>query len=484
MIDGVRFGWGAAVLGGSARRVLMCGAAAAALIAAGPRAQAETFADALVMALEVNPAYDAAVASLQGLDETVALARAGMRPSVSGDVRLGGSVSSVESSVTDGRVTAPAASATLSVTQSLYDGGQTANATEEALANVRAGRAALIGTEQTVLLEAVVAYVDVSRTAENVVLSENNVRVISRELDAAQDRFEVGEVTRTDVAQAKARLAESRAALSTARGVHGSARQAYLRAIGKLPEDLAPLPPLPELPASLEEAQAIAEKTHPSILSAQAAIAAASSNVREEVGGTLPSLDFVGSLSSSYADIGSNGFNTSSDAVTASGEFRATIPLYAGGGLRAEVRRAQALASQERAELFDATRLILEDVGQAWENLQSAQATIVSNRESITANEIAFEGVQEEAKVGSRTTLDVLDAETALLNSRVALVDSLGDEYVAAYQLLSAMGLLTASHLGLDVIVYDPEPNLARAQEFGAGYEDTADTEWLRSYQP
>lgn len=469
----------------SLRRLLLGATVLASVGFVGAKAQADTFADALVMAIQNNPAYDVAVAQVQGLDENVSQARAGQRPTVLGTAAVNVDataatdptvVNGVQSDSTD--VDVPATLG-VRVTQNIYDGGRTSNAVDEAYASVRSGRASLTATEQTVLLEAVRAYVDVLEAQENLTLAQNNVRVIGRELEAAEDRFEVGEVTRTDVSQARARLAEARAGMSSAMGALGTAKQAYIRAVGAPADSLAPLPPLPELPATLEEAQAIAERMHPSVRAAREAVSAASFNVREQLGGLLPTVDLTGDLSAA-SDIDANDGSTFGAGVGVEGAWS----IFQGGALRSQVRQADALADQRRAELFDTARLVLEAVGTAWENLNTARATIAANREQIKAAEVAFAGVQEEAKVGSRTTLDVLDAETELLDARVGLVNSESDEYTAAYELLSSIGLLTVNHLGLDVAVYNPEPNYQAAQRLEAGYEETEDTDWRYNFQP
>ncbi|MBX2856999.1 MAG: TolC family outer membrane protein [Rhodobacteraceae bacterium] len=459
------------------RRALMGAAAFGVLAIASSPASSETLADALVTAIGNNPSYDAAVAQLRGVDETVAQARAGQRPTITGRAFTGLAASGDPGGDNiDGTSANTGVSAT--IRQNLYDGGQTDNAVDEAFATVRSARNSLVQAEQTVLLNAVSAYVEVLRSQENVDLTSNNVSVIKQQLTAARDRFDVGEVTRTDVAQAEARLAEAQSNFVTAKGVLGQARQSYIRAVGGAPLELAPLPPLPDLPASLEEAESIAERNHPSIQASREAVEAASFNVREAQGGLLPTLDLVGDLSAQ------NDLTEEDTTLGVSGQLEAVVPIYQGGVLRSNIRQAQALAAQRRAELFDTARQIREQAGVAWENLLSSRARIESNKQQIRANEVAFEGVQEEAKVGSRTTLDVLDAEQELLDARVNLVNAESDEYVAGYELLSAIGLLTVSHLGLDAEVYNPGPNYQAAQNPESGFAESEDTEWRSNYRP
>ncbi|MCI4661941.1 MAG: TolC family outer membrane protein [Neomegalonema sp.] len=462
--------------------MMSSGAVLALLLGGSGMAQAETLADALVTAVDTSPTLAASRARLRTLDELAEQARAGGRPSIAGTGSVGArSIYARRNRSSDfsHSGTTPA-SIGLSGSQMLYDGGQTANAVSGAEADIDTGRFDVRQTEQNVLLEAVTSYVEVLRAQENVAISRNNVGVIGRQLSAAQDRFDVGEVTRTDVAQARARRAQSQATLQTNLGTLGQARQSYIRAVGTAPLDLAPLPPMPDLPESLEEAIAIAENQHPAIIADQNAVKSASFGVRQAIGGTLPSVDLTGDVGAA-----ANSSTQNRDALSAEVALEASVPLYQGGALSSRVRAAQALVSQRRAELFETTRLVKEQVGVAWETLKAARATIEASQAQIRAAQVAFDGVREEAKVGSRTTLDVLDAEQELLDARFALVNARSDEYVAGYQLLAAIGLLTVEHLGLNTQNYDPaqidQPQ--NGNTLGT-WPETEDTEWLNSWRP
>ena len=435
--------------------------------------RSETLADALVTALETSPDLAANRAALRQLDENVAQARAGKRPTVDGSLSAG--VDLTNTKTNRNGVFAPEndrdidTDVTLGVTgsQNLFDFGETENAVKSALSERDGGRFDLLEVEQQVLRSAVNAYVNVLNSQERVAISQNNVRVIERELVASQDRFDVGEVTRTDVAQARSRLAQAQSDLVSNKGLLGQARKAYVRAIGVAPEALAPVPPLPDLPQSLAEAEAIAERSHPRIESVRQDIKSAEFGIEEAKAATLPSID-LGSDLAAQANRGSG----RSDVFSAGADITATMPFYRGGVLRSQVRARQALEAQRRAELFDVTRDVLEEVGIAWEELTTARAVIIASRAQIEAAELAFEGVKEEANVGSRTTLDVLDAEQELLDARLSLVDARSDEYIAGYRLLAAVGVLTATHLGLAIEPYDPDEDYRAAQEIYLGWPE------------
>lgn len=442
-------------------------------------AAADSFSDALASAVNNSARLEAQRQVVRGQDENVEQARAGRRPTITGELSQGVVWNDNSESLTPPSIRAPT-TLTITGSQNLYDGGQTSNAVDSTSATVRSAERALLQTEQAVLLDAVTAYVDVLTALENVELARNNVRVIGESLEAAEDRFEVGEVTRTDVAQAQARLAEARANLSAQRGVLNQERTTYLRQIGRPPVDLQPLPPLPQLPRTLEEALAIARDDHPSIVSARFDVESASSAVRQAQGALLPQVSAETAFQTS-----SQGTNDTSGEVTASAELRITVPIAQGGVLRSQVFQAQALADQRRAELSQTTREILEQVGVSWENLATARAQIRSNREQIRAAAIALDGVQEEAKVGARTTLDVLDAEQELLDAQTDLVDSSSDEYIAAFQLLSSIGKLTVAHLDLDVVqVERGRPGYAGPRPIGRALPKTEDTEWRHNWRP
>lgn len=453
-------------------------AVAVSLAFAHAPARADTLAEALAAAYETNPQLIAARAGLRATDEQVNQARAGMRPRVSGTIGY-------DLEATDGsRLGADRSdpfSAGVEASQSLYDGGQTFNAVRGRIADVSAARARLAGAEQDVLLAAVQAYVDVLRDEEFVDLARNNVRVIAEQLRASEDRFEVGEVTRTDVSQARARLAEANANLASFSGQLERSRQIYREVIGTEPQTLASVPPLPPLPVSQEEAVAVALENHPEVIAARFEEISAARDVRAQIGGLLPSVSLRSSVG--YNDSGIFA-NRDSDQTSASIGVQATIPFYQGGAQYSRVRQAQALASEARATITTAARNRRRATEAAWSDLLVARATIRAGREQVEAAQLAFEGVREEAIVGSRTTLDVLDAEQELLNARTQLVASIRDEYVAGYNLLAAVGALTAADRGLTVAAYDPEINYDDVNDRSFGFEPTDDTVWEEFWRP
>ncbi len=461
------------------KRSRLMGGAAVAVLAFGfshALARADTLSEALASAYETNPNLISARAALRATDERVNQARAGLRP----DVRANFDYSKRYTGGSNGAGSDDPFGVSLSVSQPLYDGGQTQNSVRGRIADVSAARARLSSLEQRVLLETVTAYVDVLRDQEFVRLAENNVLVIAEQLRATQDRFEVGEVTRTDVSQAEARLAESRTNLTAARGQLERSRQSYRLVVGSEPQNLARQPPLPQLPGSLDEAVTTALESHPEMIAARFDETSAARDVKTEIGGLLPRVSLEASVGYNDSVFKTDSFDQSDAQIG----VRAVIPLYQSGAQYSRVRQAQALASQARADITVEARRRQQLAEAAWTELEVARANIISTREQVDASQLAFEGVQEEALVGSRTTLDVLDAEQELLDARVRVVDSLRNEYVAAYGLLSAIGSLTAADQGLTVVAYDPEVNYAENNARLFGFPQTQDTEWEELWRP
>ena len=422
-------------------------------------AQAETLTDALTQTYTSNPTLLSARASLRATDESVPQALSGWRPTV----ELSGSagLSQRKSSTTGNRKQdLTPRSYGLQVTQPLYRGGRTVSATEEAEATVEAVRARLLSTEQTVLLSAVTAYIDVLRDAARVQLTRNNEAVLQRQLDASNDRFEVGEVTRTDVAQSQARLAGAQAARVAAEGDLAQSRATYQQIIGASPGSLEAAPPLPELPQSQEDAVALGLTQNPDALSARYSEQATQHAVRTAFGLVLPSVNLVGALDRSDETAARN-----SDSSSASLTAQLNVPLYQSGAVHSQVREAKERRNQARIDVEVAERDVVEQVRLAWEVLVSSRSQIAARLEEVRANQIALEGVRQEAEVGSRTTLDVLDAEQELLDAQVALVIAERNEYVAGFQLLSAVGGLTARKLELPVEYYDPADHLDQVRD-------------------
>jgi outer membrane protein len=421
-------------------------AVVAAAVVAAPMAQAETLADAMIAAYRNSNLLDQNRAVLRAADEDVALAVSSLRPVISYTAQAGWRKADVNGLAGVSTVEGLSASVTLSAELTLIDFGRSKLGIEIARESVLATRQALINVEQQVLLATVQAYVDVRLAQEVVALRQSNFRLITQELRAARDRFEVGEITRTDVAIAEARLASSRSSLAAAEGDLMVARESYKAATGAYPGRLAGLPKTPKLPRTLEDAQSVARNTHPLILQAQHLVTVADLQVDLAAAGTKPTLG--AGLSASKDD---EGLDTQSFGLT----LNQTI--YAGGRLSATYRRALAGKDQARASLQQTAVGILENVGVAWANLAVSAASIEASDQQIRAAQTAFDGVREEATLGARTTLDVLDAEQELLDARNARLQAEAQRYVGVYQVLSTMGLLTVEHLQLGIATYDPE---------------------------
>lgn len=432
-------------------------------------ASAETLQDALVSTYDSNPQLLAERARLRATDENVAQAVSGWRPTVTVSGSAGWSHSETEVgalSTEDGDRTW---SGNVTATQPIFQGGKTLASVRQARASVRAGRAQLTSTEQTVLLNAVTSYMDVVRDEAVVELSKNQLNVLQRQLQAARDRFEVGEITRTDVAQAEARVSLAQSQLTAAEAALTVSRSAYERVVGRLPTDLDEKPPLPKLPDAEATALDAARAANPVLIAQKESEIASDYAIDFAVGDLLPSV----SLQARHGR-GEENSAPGSRSETTEVVGVVSVPLYQGGFEYAEIRRTKQVHSQQRLLVAQTQRQIEEQVKNAWDALRSASATIVSDREQVRANEIALEGVEQEAQVGSRTTLDVLDATQELLNSQVALVRSQRNEVVAAYSLLATMGGLTAQNLELPVKLYDPEVNYddVSGRWIGFGSED------------
>jgi outer membrane protein len=415
-------------------------------LVAVPDARAETLADALVAAYRNSHLLDQNRAVLRAADEDVAIAVSALRPVVAYTAQAGWSRADVNTALGTTVVEGLSSSLTLSAEMVLFDFGRNKLGIEIARESVLATRQALIQVEQNVLLATVQAYVDVRLAQEVVALRQSNLRLITQELRAAQDRFDVGEITRTDVSIAEARLAASRAALAAAQGQLMIAREAYKAATGAYPGNLAPLPKAPALPRTMEEAQGVARGTHPLIRQAQHQVTVADLQVEAAKAERLPTIGAGITLRTDDEGLESQSLGLTMNQT-----------LYAGGRLSALQRKALAGKDAARAALQQTAVGVLENVGVAWANLAVAAASIEASDLQIRAAQAAFDGVREEAAAGTRTTLDVLDAEQELLDARNARLEAEAQRYVAVYQVLATMGLLTVEHLQLGIPTYDPE---------------------------
>jgi outer membrane protein len=417
---------------------------------------ADSLLEAFVKAYQTNPQLLSERANLRATDEDVAQAIALWRPRVT--------VSANYSSIKTENKTDPAVigietrarpwTADITASQTVFAGGRILAQRRVADANVRAGRAILHSTEQQIFLDTASSYMNVVRDESVLNLNKTNVELLKKQLEAARARFEVGEITRTDVAQAEARLSAGLASLTAAEASLKASRLFYERTVGEAPGSLESKPATPGLPASEEEAKAVANQLNPQLTAAREAEAATSAGIDLAVGQMLPTV----SLQASYARNGQErGLESIGDETIVSAV--ATVPIYQGGAEWSGIRQAKELNNRARLDAEDARRATDEGVSNAWENYRASVASSEANRQQVKAAEIAFEGVQQELEVGSRTTLDVLNQQQELLNARVALVRSERDEVVASYALLAAVGKLTAKELALPVQLYDPVEN-------------------------
>ena len=408
---------------------------------------AQNLADALVGAYNTSGLLEQNRALLRAADEDVAIAVARLRPIISWTAGISRTFSDT---LTSGPRYGTPVDLGLTASWLLYDGGQTRLQTVAARETVLATRETLRSIEQIILFRAVVAYMNVVSAEETVDLRQNNVRVLSEELRAAQDRFEVGEVTRTDVAQAESRLAEARSNLAQAQGDLTNAQEEYLAAVGSRPVNLTSPPALPAAPASVDAAKSVALRNHPDFLSAQRQVTVSELNVQVADAARNPTVSMTGSVgwSDSFDDFSYN--NSASLGLSLS------QPIYSGGGLFAAVRQAMANRDASRANLLTVQEDVAQDAAIAFISLDTAAARLRATALRIDAAQVAFDGVREEATLGARTTLDVLDAEQELLDALAAQITAQTDQQIAAYQLLQAQGLLTAERLGLTVTLYDP----------------------------
>ncbi|MFP7673693.1 TolC family outer membrane protein [Marivita sp. S0852] len=418
-----------------------------------PVAKAETLADAMIGAYNSSGLLEQNRAVLRAADEDVAQAVAALRPVVSWASDATRQFGTSRSSSTGGMIVSTVSntmSASLIAELTVFDNGLSRLAIETAKESVLSTRQQLVSVEQQVLLSAVEAFMEVRRAIENVSLRENNVRLITQELRAARERFEVGEVTRTDVSLAEARLAAARSQLAAAQGALTIAREEYLAVVGRMPGALQTPRTLPTLPDTVDTAKAIAVREHPQILSVQHQVAAAELSILRAKAAMKPSVRLAGRLSVTEG--------VDSDRFTRGGSIgiEAGGPIYQGGRLTSLVRQSIANRDATRGQLLQVVDQTAQNVGNAYAQLRIARASLVSSERQVRAATVAFRGVREEAALGARTTLDVLNAEQELLDARSAQISAQVDENIAAYRVLSTLGRLTATDLSLNVQQYDP----------------------------
>ncbi len=463
--------------GGVGRRpfaaAIIAGAIGTACVIVPAPALADTLEWALVQAYQNNPSLNAQRAALRAQDEAVPQALSGYRPRVAVTASAGPQyTNTLAKAVTAaGPVYSGATSELvphsvgLNATQTLFNGFQTANRTRQAESQVSAGRATLAVTEQTVLLNAATAYMNLIRDSAILQLQRSNVEVLQEQLRQTRDRFNVGEVTRTDVAQAESRLAAGRAQVLTAESNYLTSRANYRQVIGVDPGKLAPAAPVDRFsPSTLGAAIEAGRTFNPNVAAAMFGIDVALLQVKINEGALLPTVTAQLNAQQSW--------ETSNQALrqfTASLIGQVTIPIYQGGQEYSLIRQAKETLGQQRISLDTQRDQVQQNVTQSWGQLEAAKAQIQATTAQVNSAEIALNGVREEARVGQRTTLDVLNAQQELVNARVALVTAQHDRVVASYALLNAVGGLSVGSLGLKTSVYDPLTHYQQVRDSWAG---------------
>lgn len=450
--------------------ICACLVAAIGAFALAP-ARAETLEEALVATYENNPQILGERANLRAVDEGVPQALSGWRPTVTFTSGIGFAQSETTPAAPPN---APAHEGfqphnySLTVTQPIYNGGNTIAKTAQAEDLVESERARLIATESTALFTATQSYFDVLRDQSVVDLDKNNEQVLARQLEATNDQFRVGQVTRTDVAQAESRLAAAQAQRQADEGTLASDAANYTRAVGHPPVDLAQPKLQPVIPADRDEALNLAAVKNPNVIAAQFSEVAARDNVAQVKAQLLPSISIVGNIQRAQ-EATLNGRETTTRSAIA----QLSMPLYEAGNIWSQSRQAIENVGKAKGTTDDTRRASVQSATQSWETIQSARATITSLQSTIRAADIALEGVTQQQQVGARTVLDVLNAQQELFTDRVLLVKAQHDLAVAEFNLTQQIGRLTAADLDLPVQLYDVQKHYdavhSKVIGFGSG---------------
>jgi outer membrane protein len=431
-----------------------------------PAAQADTLREALVLAYTTNPVLESARAEQRANDENVPIARAAGLPSVSAD---GTYTEFLKQSSTSFTAPRRVVSAGADLNVPIYSGGAVRNQIRAAKFRVEAGQADLRATESSLFSAVVAAYMDVIQAEAIVGLNRSNVSVLEVNLEATSDRFEIGDLTRTDVAQSQSRLALARSDARAAEANLAAARETYIQLVGKAPQDLQPPPPLPNLPESPHEAVVQALERNPDLIAARERVKAAERDIDVAGAGRLPrvSLYTSGSYNNYLGSLGElAGMSPPQSDSSAQAGASISIPIFQGGLPAAQRRQAQAIASSALEQEIATEREIIAQVRSAYSSWVAANDLIRSSQVAVDAASLSLEGVRAENTVGNRTILDILDAEQELLNAQVQLVTARRDAYVAAFTLLAAMGRAEARDLNLaGGTLYDPEVNYERVRD-------------------
>ena len=450
-------------------------AALAAIFFAASPSFADTLESALMQAYSNNPSLNSQRAATRAVDEGVPQALSGYRPKVTVTGVAGEQTSSTTTKTVAAGVgtyntlagyNSPAQLGG-TITQTLYNGFQTANRTRQAESAVLAARATLRTTEQTVLLNAATAYMNLLRDGAILDLQRRNVEVLQEQLRQTRDRFNVGEVTRTDVAQSESSLAAGRSQVLLAEANYTASQATYRQVIGVAPGKLAAASPVDRFsPRNVQGAVAMGTATNPAVTTAEYNVDVALQAVKVAEGALYPTVSVQGSFTQNWL---------SSQSLSVMNSYNASVlgtvsvPIYQGGAEYSLIRQAKETLGQKRLDLDTARDTVRQAVVQAWGQLDAAKANIDATQAQVQAAEIALNGVREEARVGQRTTFDVLTAQQTLVNARVALVTAQHDRVVASYALLSAVGRLSPQVLGLRVPAYDATVHYQQVRDSWAG---------------
>ncbi len=455
----------------AAASLMLGGAAAVAVCSAS---SADTLEWALVQAYQNNPSLNAQRAALRATDEAVPQALSGYRPKLG--ITANGGYNYSNTTVHSGPPNHPFAFSQTSAnfasrgvgataTETLFNGFQTANRTRQAESQVMGARETLRVTEQQVLLDAATSYMNLLRDGAILDLNRSNVEVLTEQLKQTRDRFNVGEVTRTDVAQAESRLAAGRSQLLSAQSNYVTSQANYRRVIGVNPGKLAPGTPVDRFsPSTVDAAITLGQQQSPSVLAAAYGVDVAVLAVKVSEGALYPNIALTASLSRNVDPL----YNISKQTIgSVIGSL--TVPIYQGGSEYSAIRQSKETLGQQRLNLDVNRDQARATVVQSWGQLDAAKAQIESTTAQVNAAEIALNGVREEARVGQRTTLDVLNAQQELVNARVALVTAQHDRVVASYTLLASVGGLSMQHLGLNITIYDPQVHYQQVRDAWVG---------------
>ncbi len=430
-------------------------------------ASAETVSGAMAKAYENNPDLNAARAGLRATDESVTIAKAGFRPHLSASASASATRTSTSLATTNSR----GASVSLSVTQMIFDGFRTLNSVRAAETNVFSQRESLRATEMSILLAAVESYANVARDQQIVSIRKQNLAFLNEQLNAANARLQVGEGTRTDVAQAQAQLAASKSALAAAVAQLKSSEAVYYQIVGAAPKGISqPKPASRGIPSSVDAAVAAGMRDHPSVLAAMHNVDSAGFNVKSAEGAMLPGVSLSGSVSHTYSSASSTS-NGNSAAITAT----LSVPIYQGGAEYGAIRQAKERLSQTRITVDSVRLSIQQTIVSAYAQYEAARAATQASRAQLSAANLALEGVIEERNVGQATTLDVLNAQAAVLSARESVASSARNAVVASYSVLAAIGQLTIQSQGLKVAEYKPEVHYDAVKDAWFGLRTVGD---------